>query len=233
MTGTIMNKRLKQASILFDKNKLYKLDEAVEILKKSPAVKFDESVDLAIKLNLDTKELSQSIRGSVVLPHGTGKKIRVAVFCKGDMARKAKEAGADIVGADDLIQQVMNGFLDFDTAIATPDMMKDMSRLGKVLGPRGLMPSPKAGTVTTDVEKAIAEVKAGKVEFKMDKLGCINMTIAKKSFNSNAITENAESVIKAVTHARPTQAKGKFIRNIFISTTMGPGVKLDLTVFSA
>jgi large subunit ribosomal protein L1 len=231
MTGTIMNKRLKQASVLFDKNKLYKLDEAVEILKKSPAVKFDESVDLAIKLNLDTKELSQSIRGSVVLPHGTGKKIRVAVFCKGDMASKAKEAGADIVGADDLIQQVMNGFLDFDTAIATPDMMKDMSRLGKVLGPRGLMPSPKAGTVTTDVEKAIAEVKAGKVEFKMDKLGCINMTIAKKSFNSNAITENAESVIKAVAHARPAQAKGKFIRNIFISTTMGPGIKLDLTVF--
>jgi large subunit ribosomal protein L1 len=227
-----MNKRLKQASVFFDKTKLYKLNEAVAILKKSPAVKFDESVDLAIKLNLDTKELSQSIRGSVVLPHGTGKKIRVAVFCKGDMARKAKEAGADIAGADDLIQQVINGFLDFDTAIATPDMMKDMSRLGKVLGPRGLMPSPKAGTVTSDVEKAIAEVKAGKVEFKMDKLGCINMTIAKISFNDNAIAENAESVIKAVMHARPAQVKGKFIRNISMSTTMGPGIKLDLAVFS-
>jgi len=227
-----MNKRLKQASNLFDKTKLYKLDEAVEIVKNSPAVKFDESVDLAIKLNLDVKELSQSIRGSVVLPHGTGKKIRVAVFCKGDIARKAKDAGADTVGAEDLIQKVMNGFLDFDTAIATPDMMKDMSRLGKVLGPRGLMPSPKAGTVTNDVEKAIAEVKAGKVEFKMDKLGCINMTIAKKSFNNNAIVENAESIIKAVTHARPAQVKGKFLKNISISTTMGPGIKLDLTAFS-
>ena len=232
MTGTIMNKRLKQASVLFDKKKPYKLDEAVAILKKSPAVKFDESVDLAIKLNLDAKELSQSIRGSVVLPHGTGKKIRVAVFCKGDMARRAKEAGADVAGGDDLIQQVMNGFLDFDTAIAMPDMMKDMSRLGKVLGPRGLMPSPKAGTVTNDIEKAITEVKAGKIEFKMDKLGCVNMTIAKISFNDNAIVENAESVIKAVSRARPTQAKGKFIRNISISTTMGPGVKLDLMAFS-
>ena len=209
-----MNKRLKQANNLFEKTKLYKLNEAVTILKNSPAVKFDESVDLAIKLNLDVKELSQSIRGSVVLPHGTGKKIRVAVFCKGDLARKAMEAGADTVGAEDLIQKVMNGFLDFDTAIATPDMMKDMSKLGKVLGPRGLMPSPKAGTVTNDVEKAIAEVKAGKVEFKMDKLGCINMTIAKRSFNNDAIVENAESIIKAVTHARPAQVKGKFLKNI-------------------
>jgi len=227
-----MNKRLKQANNLFEKTKLYKLNEAVTILKNSPAVKFDESVDLAIKLNLDVKELSQSIRGSVVLPHGTGKKIRVAVFCKGDLARKATEAGADTVGAEDLIQKVMNGFLDFDTAIATPDMMKDMSKLGKVLGPRGLMPSPKAGTVTNDVEKAIAEVKAGKVEFKMDKLGCINMTIAKRSFNNDAIVENAESIIKAVTHARPAQVKGKFLKNISISTTMGPGIKLDLTAFS-
>ena len=227
-----MNKRLKQASNLFDKTKLYKLDEAVEILKNSPAVKFDESVDLAIKLNLDVKELSQSIRGSVVLPHGTGKKIRVAVFCKGDIAHKAKDAGADTVGAEDLIQKVMNGFLDFDTAIATPDMMKDMSRLGKVLGPRGLMPSPKSGTVTNDVEKAIAEVKAGKVEFKMDKLGCINMTIAKRSFNNDAIVENSKSIIRAVTHARPAQVKGKFLKNISISTTMGPGIKLDLTAFS-
>ena len=227
-----MNKRLKQANNLFEKTKLYKLNEAVTILKNSPAVKFDESVDLAIKLNLDVKELSQSIRGSVVLPHGTGKKIRVAVFCKGDLARKATEAGADTVGAEDLIQKVMNGFLDFDTAIATPDMMKDMSKLGKVLGPRGLMPSPKAGTVTNDVEKAIAEIKAGKVEFKMDKLGCINMTIAKRSFNNDAIVENAESIIKAVTHARPAQVKGKFLKNISISTTMGPGIKLDLTAFS-
>jgi large subunit ribosomal protein L1 len=228
-----MNKRLKQASNLFDKVKLYRLDEAVGILKNTPIVKFDESIDLAIKLGLDAKELSQSIRGSVILPHGTGKKTRVAVFCKGDTARKAKEAGADIVGSDDLIEKVMNGFLDFDTAIATPEMMKDISRLGKVLGPRGLMPSPKAGTVTNDVEQAISQVKAGKVEFKMDKLGCINMTIARRSFKNDAIVENAECVIKAVGHARPAQSKGRFLKNISISTTMGPGIKLDLAAFSA
>jgi large subunit ribosomal protein L1 len=226
-----MSKRLKQASELLDKTKFYKLNEAVSILKNSPAVKFDESFDLAIKLNLDTKELSQSIRGSVVLPHGTGKKIRVAVFCKGDQAHKAKEAGADIVGSEDLIEKVLGGFLDFDVAVAIPDMMKDISKLGKILGPRGLMPSPKAGTVTNDVVKAVNEVKAGKVEFKMDKLGCINMTIAKKSFKEDAIVENATCVIKAVVNARPSSVKGKFLKNISISTTMGPGIRLDLSVF--
>lgn len=226
-----MNKRLKQANKLLDKTKFYKLDEAVSLLKNAPAVKFDESFDLAIKLNLDTKELSQSIRGSVVLPHGTGKKIRVAVFCKGDQAQKAKEAGADFVGAEDLIDKVQGGFLDFDVAIAIPDMMKDISRLGKTLGPRGLMPSPKAGTVTNDVVKAINEVKAGKIEFKMDKLGCINMTIAKRSFTDDFIVENATTVINAVAHAKPANVKGKFLKNISISTTMGPGIRLDLSAF--
>jgi large subunit ribosomal protein L1 len=226
-----MNKRLKQANKLLDKTKFYKLDEAVSLLKSSPAVKFDESFDLAIKLNIDTKELSQSIRGSVVLPHGTGKKIRVAVFCKSDQAQKAKEAGADFVGAEDLIDKVQGGFLDFDVAIAVPDMMKDISRLGKILGPRGLMPSPKAGTVTNDVVKAINEVKAGKVEFKMDKLGCINMTIAKRSFTDGFIVENATTVIHAVSHAKPANVKGKFLKNISISTTMGPGIRLDLSAF--
>ncbi|MFA5068503.1 MAG: 50S ribosomal protein L1 [Candidatus Omnitrophota bacterium] len=227
-----MNKRLKQANTLYDKKRVYNLGEAVAIIKKCPVVKFDESVDLSIRLNIDAKELSQSVRGSVVLPHGTGKKIRVAVFCKSDLAGKAKSAGADIAGGDDLVQKVLGGFLDFDIAIATPDMMRDMSRLGKVLGPRGLMPSPKAGTVTNDIEKAIAEIKAGKVEFKMDKLGCVNMTIAKRSFNDNAIVENAESVLKAVSHARPAHAKGKFLKSVSMSTTMGCGVKLDLAAYA-
>ncbi|MDD5504462.1 MAG: 50S ribosomal protein L1 [Candidatus Omnitrophica bacterium] len=227
-----MNKRLKQASTLYNKAQAYKLDEAVAIIKKCPVVKFDESVDLSIRLNIDTKELSQSVRGFVVLPHGTGKKTKVAVFCKADMADKAKACGADIAGADDLVQKVLAGYLDFDVVIATPDIMRDISKLGKVLGPRGLMPSPKAGTVTNDIEKAIAEIKAGKVEFKMDKLGCVNMTVAKRSFNDNAIVENAESVLKAVSHARPAHAKGKFLRSVSISTTMGCGVKLDLAAYS-
>jgi large subunit ribosomal protein L1 len=227
-----MSKRIKQAHKLVDKAKQYPLKDAVGILKNSPTVKFDESVDIAIKLNLDTKELSQSIRGSVALPHGTGKNIKVAVFCKGELANKAKAAGADIVGAEDLIAKVAEGFVGFDVAIAVPDMMKDMSRLGKILGPRGLMPSPKAQTVTNDVEKAIKEVKAGKVEFKMDKLGCINMTIGKRSFDEKNIIENAVCVFKAILHAKPAQVKGRFIRSIAISTTMGPGIRLDAAEFS-
>jgi large subunit ribosomal protein L1 len=226
-----MNKRLKQANRLVDKSKLYSLNEAITILKSAPTVKFNESIDLAIKLNLSTKELSQSIRGSVVLPHGTGKTIKVAVFCKEEHAQKAKAAGADIVGADDLIEKVAGGFLGFDTVIAMPEMMKEMSRLGKILGPRGLMPSPKAGTVTADVEKAIQEVKAGKVEFKMDKLGCINMTIAKLSFDEEAIVENANSVLSSIVHARPAHVKGKFLKGISVSTTMGLGIRLDASKY--
>lgn len=226
-----MSKRLKEANKLVDKSKLYSLDEAITTLKNVPTAKFNESIDLAIKLNLSTKELSQSIRGSVLLPHGTGKTIKVAVFCKGEQAIKAREAGADFVGSDDLIEKVAGGFLDFDTVIAMPEMMKDISKLGKILGPRGLMPSPKAGTVTNDVEKAIQEVRAGKVEFKMDKLGCINMTVAKLSFDVEAIVENAKSVISSIIHVKPSNVKGKFLRGISVSTTMGPGIRLDASKY--
>lgn len=226
-----MSKRLKEANMLVDKSKLYSLKEAVSILKKTPAPKFDESVDLSIKLNVDLKEISQSIRGVVVLPHGTGKKIRVAVFCKQEHMSQAKEAGADIIGGADLIEKVSGGFLDFDIAITTPDMMKEMGKLGKLLGPRGLMPSPKVGTVTNDVAKAIEEVKAGKVEFKMDKLGCINISVGKRSFNEEAIVENASRLIGAVNQARPSQVKGIFLASISMSTTMGPGIKLDPNLF--
>ena len=226
-----MSKRLKEANKLIEKDRLYNLQEAVSILKKAPAAKFDESVDLSIKLNIDPKEISQSVRGSVVLPHGTGKKIRVAVFCKGEHASQAKDAGADIVGDQDLVEKVSGGFLDFDVAVATPDMMKEMGKLGRVLGPRGLMPSPKAGTVTNDVAKAINDVKAGKVEFKMDKLGCINNSVGKCSFAEKAITENIKRLVNAVIQIRPPQVKGKFISNISISTTMGPGIKVDTSLF--
>jgi large subunit ribosomal protein L1 len=226
-----MSKRVEALQKLVDKTKFYTLGEAISILKKSPPVKFDESVDLAIKLDIDPKEISQSIRGTVSLPHGTGKKVRVAVFCKGEHTSEAKEAGADIVGAQDLIDKVAAGFLDFDVCVTTPDMMKDMAKLGKVLGPRGLMPNPKAGTVTTTVAKTIKELKAGKVEFKMDKLGCINMSVGKRSFDDNAIVENAKTVIEAIMQSKPSQVKGRFVKNISISTTMGPGVKLDASTF--
>ncbi|NQT95306.1 MAG: 50S ribosomal protein L1 [Candidatus Omnitrophica bacterium] len=226
-----MGKRIKEANKLVDKNKAYKLIEAISILKQTPAPKFDESIDLSIKLNIDPKETSQPVRGSVVLPHGTGKKVRVAVFCKGEHESKAKEAGADIVGSDELIDKVSNGFLDFDVCVATPDMMKEMGKLGRVLGPRGLMPSPKAGTVTNDVAKAIDEVKAGKVEFRMDKLACINMTVGKRSFSEDFISQNATSIINAVIQSRPPQVKGRFFKSISISTTMGPGIRLDAASF--
>lgn len=226
-----MSKRLKEANQLVDKRKLYSLKEVVSILKKTPAPKFDESVDLSIKLNIDSKEISQSIRGAVVLPHGTGKKIRVAVFCKPEHTAQAKEAGADVIGGADLIEKVSQGFLDFDVTVATPDIMKEMAKLGKVLGPRGLMPSPKAGTVTNDVAKAINEIKSGKVEFKMDKLGCINISIGKRSFSEEAIIENASRLIGAINQASPPQAKGRFLKRISISTTMGPGIKLDPNLF--
>jgi large subunit ribosomal protein L1 len=225
-----MGKRITAANKLVDKTKSYELKKAVSILKQAPPVKFDESVDISIKLGIDLKEITQPVRGSVVLPHGTGKKIRVAVFCKGEQSQTARQSGAEIVGGDDLIDKVNSGFLDFDIAIATPDMMKDMAKLGKVLGPRGLMPSPKAGTVTMDVAKAIKDVKGGKIEFKMDKLGCINISVGKRSFAEDAIVENAKTLIEAVAQAKPSQIKGRFLKSVHISTTMGPGVRLNTDI---
>lgn len=227
----IKSKRLREAKNLIDRTKSYSLNEAISLLKKFPAPKFDESVDVSIRLNIDPKEITQSIRGSVVLPHGRGKKVRVAVFCKGQYLTQAKEAGADIVGEAELIEKVNNGFLDFDIAIATPDMMREMGTLGKILGPRGLMPSPKSGTVTQDVAKAIKDVKTGKVEFRMDKLGCINMAVGKRSFSEEAIFENIQRLLEAVTQVRPPQVKGRFLKSISISTTMGPGIRLDVSTY--
>lgn len=219
---------MKEASQVINSEKTYALNEAVENIEKFPKVKFDETVELHLLLNIDTKDSEQVVRGTVSLPHGSGKNIRVVVFCKGEMVHQAKDAGADYVGAEDLIDKIAGGFLDFDVVIASPDMMRDLSKLGKVLGPRGLMPTPKAGTVTQDVAKAIKEVKAGKIEFKSDKQGGIHVGLAKRSFPKEKIVENIKHVIEAINHAKPSSVKGSLIRNVSLSTTMGPGMKVSV-----
>ncbi len=229
-----LTKRLKTVQALYDATKAYNLRDAIAILKKTPKLKFDETIEISAKLNVNPKEAqSASIRGTVALPHGTGKKVRVAVFCKGEEERKARDAGADFVGAEDLIAKVQGGWADFDVAIATPDMMKDIAKLGKILGPRGLMPNPKSGTVTQDTAKTIKEVKAGKIEFKMDKQSGIHASLGKLSFPDDAIYANAVSLIDAIMGAGPQGGgpKGQHVKSLYMSTTMGPGVKLDLAEF--
>jgi len=229
-----LTKRLKVIQELVDKAKTYTLKEAIMVLKKAPKPKFDETVEIAVKLNVDPKQSqSASFRGTVVLPHGTGKKVKVVVFCKGEEEKKAREAGADFVGAEDLVAKIQGGWSDFDVAVATPDMMKDIAKLGKILGPRGLMPNPKAGTVTQDTAKAIKELKAGKIEFKMDKQAGIHAPVGKISFTEEALYANASSIIDAVMSANPqgTGLKGQHVKTLFITSTMGPGIQLDLSEF--
>lgn len=204
------------------------LPDAIGYLSKAPKVKFDETVEMHLNLNVDLKASDQGVRGTVVLPHGIGKTVKVAVFCKGDAVAKAQAAGADHVGGNDLIDKVTGGFMDFDVVVATPDMMRDLSKLGKVLGTRGLMPTPKAGTVTTDVERAIREVKAGRVEFKSDKQGGIHLGIGKRSFDSNKLVENAQHLLEAINHAKPATVKGNLIKSLSVATTMGPGIKVAI-----
>ena len=223
-----ISKRKKEFTKLVEKGKAFSLEEAISSIENFPKVKFDETVELHFKLGIDTKSSDQNVRGTVVLPHGTGKKVRVAVFCKGELESKAKEAGADYVGAEDLMDKVTKGFMDFDVVVAAPDMMRDLSRLGKVLGPRGLMPTPKAGTVTLDVAKAIKEVKAGKIEFKSDKQGDMHVGIGKRSFSKKQLLENSTHLIEAVNHVKPSSVKGNLIINLYVSTTMGPGLKVAL-----
>lgn len=222
------SKRYIEAAKLTDPDKAYQLKEAIAVLKKISSLKFDASVDLHFNLNVDSKKSDQMVRGTVILPHGTGKKVRVAVFCKGEHEKLAKEAQADYVGANELIDKVAAGFLDFDCAIATPEMMKDLSKLGKVLGPRGLMPSPKTGTVTNDVVKAIEDVKKGKVEFRVDKQGGLHLAVGKLSFSEDKIYDNALRVIDAINEAKPVSVKGKFVKSVFLSSTMNPGLRLTL-----
>lgn len=222
------SKRYKESLKQADLKKSYLLKEAIAALKKMQAVKFDSSVDLHFNLNVDIKKSDQMVRGTVVLPHGTGKKIRVAVFCKGEHEKQAREAKADYVGGMELIEKVGAGFLDFDCAIATPEMMKDLSKLGKVLGPRGLMPSPKTGTVTNDITKAIEDVRKGKVEFRVDKQGGIHLSVGKISFEEDKIYDNASKVIEALNETKPASIKGKFVKSLFISTSMNPGLRLSV-----
>ncbi len=224
-------KRVKQFASLYDRTKSYMLKDAIAIVKKVPKAKFDETVEVAAHLSIDPKQTSQAIRGTVALPHGTGKKIRIAVFCKGEEEKKAKEAGADYVGAEDLIAKVQGGWCDFDVAVASPEMMKDLAKLGKILGPRGLMPNPKAGTVTTDMAKAIKELKAGRIEFKMDKQAGIHAPVGKLSFTEEALFENSRVFIDALMDSNPQGARGQHVKTLYMSTTMGPGVKLDLAEF--
>jgi large subunit ribosomal protein L1 len=224
----LRSKRYKESVKQVDADKAYQLKDAVLVLKKMSPPKFDSSVDLHFNLGVDIKKSDQMVRGTVILPHGTGKKVRVAVFCKGEHDKIARGANADFVGGIELIDKVAAGFMDFDCAIATPEMMKDLSKLGKVLGPRGLMPSPKTGTVTNDILKAIEDVKKGKVEFRVDKQGGVHLAVGKLSFSEDKICDNALRVIEALNEAKPASVKGKFVESIFITTSMSPGLRLAI-----
>jgi large subunit ribosomal protein L1 len=220
-------RKRKAALELVDAQKRYPLDEACALLKKTAFAKFEESVDLAVRLGVNPRHAEQMVRGALVLPHGVGKAKRVLVFAKGEKASEAEAAGADLVGSDDLVTKVQNGFLEFDTVIATPDMMGQVGRLGRILGPRGLMPNPKVGTVTADVKKAVSEAKAGKIEFRVEKAGIVHAPVGKKSFEANKIADNVKALMEALLKAKPSTAKGTYVKSVTISTTMGPGIKID------
>lgn len=220
-------KKYVEAAKQVDRTKLYRPDEAIALIKRISTAKFDETVDLALELGVDPRHADQQVRGTVVLPHGTGRQVRVAVFAKGEKAKEAENAGADIVGAEDLAQQVEAGNMNFDVAIATPDMMGIVGKLGRILGPRGLMPNPKAGTVTMDIARAVQEFKAGKVEYRVTRAGTMHVAIGKVSFEDEKLVENFKTLITAVVRAKPAAAKGTYLKKIVMSSTMGPGVKID------
>jgi large subunit ribosomal protein L1 len=228
MTAT-GGKRYRAALKLFDVEKEYQPGDAIKILKELPAAKFDETVEVAFRLGIDTRKADQALRGTVSLPNGTGKSVRVGVFAVGEKAREAKEAGADVVGGEELVEVVMKGEIDFEAAVATPDMMAAVGKAGRVLGPRGLMPNPKTGTVTNDISKAVADIKGGKVEYRADKTGNVHLIIGKKSFEEKALLENYLAVVDEVMRAKPSSAKGRYIHSLAVSSTMGPSVRIDPT----
>jgi large subunit ribosomal protein L1 len=229
---TKVGKKYQASAKVVDKP-AYNLVEAMPVVKRAAFAKFNETVEVAIRLGVDPKHADQMVRGTVVLPHGLGKSKRVIVIASGDKVREAQEAGADQVGGDDLVQKIQGGWLDFDAVIATPDVMKSVGRLGKVLGPRGLMPNPKTGTVTMDVARAVKEVKAGKVEFRVNKTGIIHCPVGKVSFEAAQLAENAQALILSVIKAKPATAKGRYLRSIVVCSTMGPGVPIDLASVEA
>jgi large subunit ribosomal protein L1 len=222
-------KRLASAYEGYDRQAEYELPEAVKLLKQNAAAKFDETIEIALNLGVDPRHADQMVRGVVSLPNGTGKSLRVAVFAKGDKAKEAEDAGADIVGADDLAKQISDGEIPFDRCIATPDMMAVVGRLGKILGPRGLMPNPKLGTVTNDVAEAVKAAKGGQIEFRVEKAGIIHAGVGKASFSEEALAENVKAFVDAINKAKPTGAKGTFLKRVSLSSTMGPGLKVDVT----
>ena len=227
-------KKYIESSKLIDKSMLYDTDEAMNLVCQTSKAKFDETIELHIRLGVDSRHADQQVRGAIVLPHGTGKKVRVLVFAKGDKVKEAEEAGADYVGAEDLVTKIQNeNWFDFDVVVATPDMMGVVGRLGKVLGPKGLMPNPKAGTVSPNVAQAIKEIKAGKIEYRLDKTNIIHCPIGKASFGSEKLTENFNALIGAVIKARPAAAKGQYIRSCVVTSTMGPGIKMNSSKFGA
>jgi large subunit ribosomal protein L1 len=220
-------KKYTDAAKRFDRERLHEPVEAIDLVKNLASAKFDETVEAVFRLGVDPRKADQMLRGTVSLPQGTGKSVRVAVFAQGDAARAAEEAGADVVGAEDLVARVEGGFMDFDVAIATPDLMGQVGKLGRALGPRGLMPNPKTGTVTPDVAKAVGEFKAGRVEYRTDRYGNVHVPIGKVSFGQDALVENYSAVLEELTRAKPAAAKGKYVKGVSLSSTMGPGVRID------
>ncbi len=224
-----MSKRLNESAKLVDKNKMYSLEDSVKLCKQTAKAKFDETVELHIRLGIDPKQSDQSVRGTVTLPAGIGKSRRVVVIAKGEKMKEAESAGADATGSDEIIEKISKGWLDFDILVATPDTMKDLSKLGKVLGPKGLMPNPKAGTVTFEVGKAVKELKLGRVEYKNDSYGIIHCPVGKASFAEDKLLSNVKTLLEAVVKAKPSTSKGTYLKSISISSTMGPGIRIDNT----
>jgi len=223
-----LTKRRREIAKCVDKTKVYTLKDAIELMKAGPKTKFDQSLEVSFKLGIDSKKSDQNVRGTVSLPNGTGKKLSVLVLAKGDKIKEALAAGADFAGSDDLIEKITSGWTGFDAVIATPDMMREVGKLGKVLGPRGLMPTPKAGTVTTNVADAVREIKAGKIEFKTDRYGMVNCAVGKISFSTEALIQNIHALCGAIQRAKPASAKGQFFEKLHLSCTMGPGAKIEL-----
>ncbi len=222
-------KRYDAAAASFDREREYLPGEAIKVLKGLPDAKFDETIEIAFWLGIDPRKQEQTLRGTVSLPHGTGKSVRVGVFAQGDKAREARDAGADVVGGEELVEEIMKGSIDFDAAIATPDMMATVGKAGRVLGPRGLMPNPKTGTVTNDIAKAVADIKGGKIEYRADRTGNVHAIIGKKSFDEQQLLENYLVVVEEILKSKPSSAKGRYIKTLVLSSTMGPGVRIDPT----
>ena len=221
------SKRMVKAKEMIDRLRAYELQEALALLNSIPAVKFDESIDLAIRLGVDPRKAEENVRGTVSLPHGTGKTVRLVAFCKGEKIREAQDAGADFAGAEDIVEKIQGGWLDFDAAVATPDMMVLVGKIGRLLGPRGLMPNPKVGTVTTDIVSAVKAIKGGRVEFRVEKAGIVHVGVGKRSFGPAKLEDNIKALIEALNKAKPKAAKGIYLQSAHISTTMGPGITLE------